>query len=153
MSSILLDPSKRPITYLSRTEQFSACHRLHSKSLSDEENVKVFGKCNRAHGHGHNYKVEVTLRGQVDAATGMVINLVDLKQHMKTAIMDTMDHRNLDAEVVPFKDGVVSTVENISIFIWEELSKLLDVGLLWEVRVNETEKNVAIYRGEHHPSE
>lgn len=148
--SVLLDPSKRPVVYLSRTEQFSACHRLHSKALSDEENVKVFGKCNRAHGHGHNYKVEVTLRGHVDEATGMVINLVDLKHYMNTAIMDQMDHRNIDAEVSPFKEGVVSTVENISIFIWEELEKLLDAGLLYEVRVNETEKNVAIYRGELH---
>ncbi|EGD79842.1 6-pyruvoyl tetrahydrobiopterin synthase, variant [Salpingoeca rosetta] len=95
-----------PVCYISRVESFSACHRLHSIHLSDEENKRIFGKCNNPNGHGHNYKVEVTLRGSVDPKTGMVINLVDLKQYMKKAIMDTMDHKHLDLDVPYFKHVV-----------------------------------------------
>ena len=75
MMNKLSDPeevSKGPIVYVSRTESFSACHRLHCPSFSDKENKKVFGKCNNPNGHGHNYKVEVTLRGPVDPKTGNV---------------------------------------------------------------------------------
>ncbi len=71
------------VVYVSKTESFSACHRLHCPSLSDAENLAIFGKCNNPNGHGHNYKVEVILKGKVDPTTGMVINLTDLKQYMK----------------------------------------------------------------------
>ncbi|XP_021368616.1 6-pyruvoyl tetrahydrobiopterin synthase-like [Mizuhopecten yessoensis] len=139
---------KSPIVYISRTESFSACHRLHSTQLSDEENRKIFGKCNNPYGHGHNYSVEVILRGPVDPVTGMVMNLTDLKKFMNMAIMDVMDHKNVDKDVPYFKD-VVSTAENIAVFIWKSLSQHLESGLLYEVKVHETGKNVAFYRGEH----
>eukprot|EP00055_Hartaetosiga_balthica_P006353 m.19783 g.19783 ORF g.19783 m.19783 type:complete len:170 (+) comp5172_c0_seq1:1-510(+) len=147
------NPEKRPkkglpVTYISRVEIFSACHRLHSKHLTDEENVDVFGKCNNPNGHGHNYKVEVTLRGPVDPKTGMVINLVDLKKYMNKAIMDTMDHKHLDLDVSYFKD-VVSTTENVCVYIWERmLEQLPSKALLFEVKVHETDKNIVRYRGE-----
>ncbi|XP_066991456.2 6-pyruvoyl tetrahydrobiopterin synthase isoform X2 [Anabrus simplex] len=95
-----------PVAYLVRREIFSACHRLHSPDLSDEENKATYGKCNNFHGHGHNYIVEVTLRGPVAADTGMVMNINDLKHYMNTAIMDTMDHKNLDKDVPYFKDVI-----------------------------------------------
>ncbi|XP_059145877.1 6-pyruvoyl tetrahydrobiopterin synthase-like [Physella acuta] len=137
----------KPIVYLQRSETFSACHRLHSPYLTDHENSSVFGKCNNPHGHGHNYKVEVTLRGPVDPVTGMVLNVVDLKKYIEEAIMSILDHKNIDKEVPFFKDHV-SSLENIAVFIWQGMKE--KVGeLLYEIRVHETEKNVGWYRGEN----
>lgn len=140
----------RPIAYLSRIETFSAAHRLHSKHLSDDENREIYGKCNHINGHGHNYKVEVTVRGIVDKRTGMVINLVDLKKSMKKAIMDNLDHKNLDKDVEYFMENP-STTENLAVYIWMEMEKMLlgndDVDL-YEIKIHETDKNIVIYRGE-----
>lgn len=143
----MADGKKVPVVYISRTESFSACHRLHSNFLTDEENKTLYGKCNNPNGHGHNYKVEVTVRGPVDHVTGMVINLTDLKVWMEKAFLSTLDHKNLDKDVPYFKDKV-STAENIAVFIWEKMIEQLPDGLLYEVKVHETEKNVAVYRGE-----
>ncbi|CAH1796418.1 unnamed protein product [Owenia fusiformis] len=129
-----------PVVYISRSETFSACHRLHSPLLSDEENRNIFGKCNNVNGHGHNYKVEVILKGKVDPVTGMVLNLVDLKQYINKGVMDVLDHKNIDKDVPYFKSRV-STAENIAVFIWSQLKKLLPEGLLYEVKLYETEKN------------
>ena len=121
---------------------------LSHRSLSDAQNAEIYGKCNRANGHGHNYTVEVTVYGEVSPETGMVINLTDLKQHMKACIVDPMDHTNLDKDVPHFKAGVVSSVENIAVFIWNGLKAVLpDPAMLYEVKVFETDKNVAVYRG------
>ncbi|XP_060558460.1 6-pyruvoyl tetrahydrobiopterin synthase-like [Ruditapes philippinarum] len=138
---------EQPIVYISRSDCFSACHRLNNNNLSDEDNQATFGKCNNPKGHGHNYKVEVTLRGPVDPVTGMVINLTDLKAYMEKAFMSTLDHKNLDLDVDYFKDKV-STAENIAVYIWERMDEQLTPGLLYEVKVHETEKNITIYRGE-----
>ncbi|XP_060107102.1 6-pyruvoyl tetrahydrobiopterin synthase-like [Heteronotia binoei] len=132
---------------VSRCLCFSASHRLHSKSLSNEENQKLFGKCNNPNGHGHNYKVEVTVQGKIDPATGMVINLTDLKDYMEEAIMEPLDHKNLDKDV-PYFAGVVSTTENVAVFIWENLQKHLPKGTLYKVKVYETDKNIVVYKGE-----
>uniref|UniRef100_A0A8I3WQL0 6-pyruvoyl tetrahydrobiopterin synthase n=1 Tax=Callithrix jacchus TaxID=9483 RepID=A0A8I3WQL0_CALJA len=95
---------RRPKAQVSRGISFSASHRLHSKFLSEEENLKLFGKCSNPNGHGHNYKVVVTVHGQIDPATGMVMNLTDLKKHMEEAIMQPLDHKNLDLDVPYFAD-------------------------------------------------
>ncbi|OBS83088.1 hypothetical protein A6R68_22926 [Neotoma lepida] len=113
---------------LSRLVSFSASHRLHSPSLSDEENLKVFGKCNNPNGHGHNYKVVVTVHGE-------------------EAIMKPLDHRNLDLDVPYFAD-VVSTTENVAVYIWENLQKLLPAGVLYKVKVYETDNNIVVYKGD-----
>ena len=136
-----------PKVYLTRIEQFSACHRLHSIHLSDEQNEAVYGKCNHKNGHGHNYKLEITLFGEVDEQTGMVMNLVDLKQIIHKHVLDQVDHKNLDLDVAYFHTRV-STAENISIFIWNVLTEHLPRGLLYQVKVHETDKNIAVYRGE-----
>ncbi|XP_076465183.1 6-pyruvoyl tetrahydrobiopterin synthase-like [Babylonia areolata] len=141
------DGNKRPIVYLSRSDCFSACHRLHSPSLSEEQNKETYGKCNNPNGHGHNYKVEVVVRGPVDPATGMVINLQDLKQYINEAIMSVLDHKNIDKDVPYFKD-VVSTTENVAVFIWDSMAKRLPPGMLYEIKVYETDKNIMFYRGE-----
>lgn len=119
-----------------------------SPHLSDEENKEVFGKCNNPNGHGHNYVVEVTLRGQVVRSTGMVMNIHDLKNCMDEAIMRPMDHKNLDKDVAYFAD-TVSTTENVAVFIWEGLKQTLpQPEILYEVKIYETEKNILTYRGE-----
>ncbi|EFX89785.1 hypothetical protein DAPPUDRAFT_230142 [Daphnia pulex] len=139
---------RRPIAYLTRRETFSASHRLHSPLLTDEENRKIFSKCNNPNGHGHNYTVEVTIRGPIDQKTGMVMNLSDLKIYMEESIMKVMDHKNLDKDV-PHFHNLVSTTENVAVFIWNSLSaQLPNSSLLYEVKVFETDKNIMVYRGE-----
>ncbi|NP_001092237.1 6-pyruvoyl tetrahydrobiopterin synthase [Danio rerio] len=135
------------VAFITRVCSFSACHRLHSKCLSDEENKRTFGKCNNPNGHGHNYTVEVTVRGKIDKNTGMVMNLTDLKEFIEEAVMKPLDHKNLDLDVPYFAD-VVSTTENLSVFIWDGLQKLLPHDSLYEIKVYETAKNIVIYRGE-----
>ena len=93
------------VAYLTRREIFSACHRLHSNHLSDSENRNIYGKCNSKNGHGHNYIVEVTLKGRIDPQTGMVINISDLKEIMNEAIMVPLDHKNIDLDV-PYFSGL-----------------------------------------------
>jgi len=136
-----------PKVILARREHFSASHRLHSKQLSETENKEIFGKCNNPNGHGHNYVFEVMVKGEVDKKTGMVMNLTDLKQYIKEEVMDVLDHKNLDLDVPYFKD-VVSTTENLAIFIWNSLLPRIPSGLLYEVKIYETENNIMIYRGE-----
>ncbi|XP_059122885.1 6-pyruvoyl tetrahydrobiopterin synthase [Peromyscus eremicus] len=131
---------------LSRLVSFSASHRLHSPSLSDEENLTVFGKCNNPNGHGHNYKGEGRTLS-IDPVTGMVMNLTDLKEYMEEAIMKPLDHRNLDLDVPYFAD-VVSTTENVAVYIWENLQKLLPAGALYKVKVYETDNNIVVYKGD-----
>ncbi|XP_033467340.1 6-pyruvoyl tetrahydrobiopterin synthase isoform X2 [Epinephelus lanceolatus] len=122
------DSTAERIGYITRTQSFSACHRLHSIHLSDEENKRVYGKCNNPNGHGHNYKVEVTVRG-------------------KEVIMIPLDHKHLDIDV-PYFARVVSTTENVAVYIWDNMVKVLPSNLLYEIKIHETDKNVVIYRGE-----
>ncbi|KND00469.1 6-pyruvoyl tetrahydropterin synthase/QueD family protein [Spizellomyces punctatus DAOM BR117] len=136
-----------PVAYLSRTEHFSAAHRLNTPKLSEEENKTLYGKCNHRHGHGHNYKVEVIVKGQIDPVTGMVLNITELKECMKSAIIDLMDHKNLDVDVQYFHDKP-STAENIAVFIWDNMQRILPKGELHEIRLHETDNNVVLYRGE-----
>jgi len=136
-----------PIVTITRKESFSSSHRLHSKQLSDEANGVLFGKCNNLNGHGHNYTVEVSIRGPVDRTTGMVMNLTELKEIMNDCIMKPMDHKNIDQDVPYFKT-VPSTAENIAVFIWDSLSAhLTKPELLFEVKLCETDKNYVTYRG------
>ena len=146
----MTDKPVPPNVYVSRTLKISSAHRLHNPNLSAEENIALYGKCNNLNGHGHNYTVVVTLRGPVDPVTGMVINLVDLKAVMEEGIARPMDHKNLDLDVEYFRDGrVVSTVENVCVFVWENMKRLLpQPEYLFEVRVDETDNNTAFYRGE-----
>ncbi|XP_044777193.1 6-pyruvoyl tetrahydrobiopterin synthase-like [Neomonachus schauinslandi] len=93
-------------------DQKNVTHQLDSKSLSNQENLKLFGKCNNPNGHGHNYKVVVIVHGENDPVTGMVMNLTDLKEYME-AMKKPLDHKNLDLDVPYFADAV-STTEKCS---------------------------------------
>ena len=129
--------------YLTRKEHFSAAHRLHSDHLSDSENRKLFGKCNSKNGHGHNYSIEVTVGCKVDKH-GLTMNLSKLKKIIRKTIIDRFDHRHLNLDTKEFK-ALNPTAENIAIVSWNLLKKQLP---LFEVRIHETEKNIATYRGE-----
>lgn len=135
-----------PVVYITRKEAFSASHRLLNPKLSQEENEFLFGKCTNRNGHGHNYKVKVTLRGALDPKTSMVMHQGKLTAHLK-AVVEPLDHRNIDLDIPHFK-YVMSTTENLSVYIWSELQKLLPRGLLFEVKVSSTDKNGFVYRGE-----
>jgi len=136
-----------PIAYLSRRAHFSASHRLHSPHLSDLENKNVFGKCNHVNGHGHNYVVEVSVRGSIDSRTGMVANLEDLKNALEKTVMLHFDHKHLNLDVAEFKD-LNPTAENIAYVIWQMIKKEAPHLALYEVKLFETENNSATYRGE-----
>ncbi|PJF16850.1 hypothetical protein PSACC_03340 [Paramicrosporidium saccamoebae] len=115
--------------------------------MGKEENEKIYGKCNWEGGHGHNYRVEVTVMGEADERTGMVVNVVDLKKCIWGFALDKLDHHNLDRDIEYFKDRP-STTENVARYIWMQLvENIPKPARLYEVRVDETDKNRVIYRG------
>lgn len=132
--------------YITRRDTFAASHRLHNPALSDAENARLYGKCNWANGHGHNYVLEVTVAGEVSERTGMVCNLATLKQVMRERVVDKVDHRHLNLDV-EFLRGVNPTSENVAIAIWNELEGHIPDGHLFRVRLFETENNVVDYYG------
>lgn len=138
---------QRPIVYLSRREHFSAAHRLWAPGLTMAQNVELFGPCAREYGHGHNYVLEVTLRGGVDPDTGIIVNLTEVRDALRSLIIDKVDHRHLNCDS-PLCAGVNPTTENLAVLFWNTLSARFD-KLLFEVRLQETEKNWVVYRGEY----
>jgi len=131
---------------VTRRAWFSASHRLHNPDLSPEENRRLFGACNNENGHGHNYEIEVVVRGEPDPRTGMFINLKDLKRIIEDHVVRPANHRSLDHDV-PFMRGRLSTTENLAIAIWEVLEEHLPAGSLHLVRVRESENNMVEYTG------
>ena len=110
----------RAIVEITRREEFSASHRLHNPALSAEENRRLYGICNNPNGHGHNYEVEVTVRGEVPARTGMVMNLTDLMLILRERVLPRVDHKHLNLDV-PFLAGVNPTAENVAIALWNQI--------------------------------
>ena len=133
--------------YVTRKADFSAAHRLYNPSWSDKQNDEVFGKCNNPNGHGHNYILEVTVRGDVDDSTGYLVDLKKLKEVIRVRVIDKVDHKNLNTDV-EFLHGIIPTAENIAIAIWGELKDAIPSGTLHEIRLQETERNIVTYRGE-----
>ena len=125
------------MVYLTRKVEFSASHLYHNPDFSPEENRRVFGKCNNPHGHGHNYVLEVTVAGEPDPRTGMVLDLKELKDLLQREILDRMDHRFLNYEV-PELAGKIPTTETIATVIWQLLEPRIRQGRLHRVRLYET---------------
>ena len=125
--------------YFGRRYMLSASHRLHSESLSAEENRAAYGKCNNPHGHGHNYVIEVLVGGPVAAETGMVVDLVALDAAVRRQVVDRFDHTNLNLD--PLFEHVVPTTENLCKAAFGLLKDALPGGELEYVRVEETENN------------
>jgi 6-pyruvoyltetrahydropterin/6-carboxytetrahydropterin synthase len=135
------------MVYLTRRMSFSASHRLWSDQLTDVENYALYEKCANPNGHGHNYVLEVTVNGMPDPQTGMVLNLTDLRRVMNKQVVECVDHKHLNYDV-PWLEGIVPTTEVLVIKFWERLVSALPAGMLYEVKLHETENNVASYRGE-----
>jgi len=135
------------IVYITRRETFAAAHRLFKPELSDEENFKLFGKCSNPNWHGHNYTLEVVVAGEVDRDTGFVMDLQELKEIMRTVIIENVDHKNLNIDT-KFMKGIIPTSENIVLAIWKELRNKISKGKLYSVKLYETENNYFEYRGE-----
>ncbi|HED07741.1 MAG TPA: 6-carboxytetrahydropterin synthase [Ignavibacteria bacterium] len=134
------------MVYVTRRETFNAAHRLYNPNYSDEKNLRVFGKCSNPNWHGHNYILEVVVKGDVDESTGFVINQKDLKKIIKKKVIEKMDHKNLNIET-DFMKGVIPTSENIVVAIWEQLVNEIKQGKLYSVKLYETENNYFEYRG------
>lgn len=132
--------------YISRKVFFSAAHRMFNPELSDEENLRLYGKCSNPGGHGHNYVVEVTVRGIPDERTGVVINLDDLKKLLDWEIIDRFDHKDLSSGVDVLEGSVIS-METLVRVIWDLLDPKITDAELYEVRIWETDTNCAWYRG------
>ena len=115
------------MVYLTRKAEFSASHYYHNPEFTPEENQRIFGKCNNPHGHGHNYTLEVTVKGNVDQRSGFVVDLKELKEIMNREVIDAMDHRFLNKEVADFKDQIPTT-ENLAIRIWRRLEPKLNLA-------------------------
>src|ERR671934_403364 len=135
------------MVYLTRKAEFSASHYYHNPDFTPEENQRIFGKCNNPNGHGHNYTLEVTVKGEVDGRSGFVVDLAKLKEVMNREVLDALDHRHLNKEVPEFKTRI-PTSENLAIAIWERLEPKLNVAKLHRVRLYETEDLFVDFYGE-----
>jgi 6-pyruvoyltetrahydropterin/6-carboxytetrahydropterin synthase len=125
---------------VSRREAFNAAHQLRDPGLSDAENRRLYGKC--ANLHGHNYVLEVVVGGEIDQATGYVLDLKQLSNVISKRVIEDVDHRNLNTDV-DWLEGVIPTAENLAAAFWDRLRSELPAGSLRSVRLWETDKNWA----------
>lgn len=140
------------VVYITRREHFNAAHRLWNPDWTDERNEEVFGKCSNQNWHGHNFFIEVTVKGEPSEETGFVINLKLLSQLIKKYVTDELDHKNLNLDV-PFMEGKLASTENLVIAIWEQLELAIQQngGELVKIKLEETENNSVEYYGGKSP--
>ena len=117
---------------LTKVYSFSAAHRLHNEKFSDEENREIFGKCNNPNGHGHDYSLELTIGGEVDEKTGMIIDIVKL-DGIINSVLDELDHKRLDIEIEYFTK-VRASGENIAEYLWDKIVVLIHFLVLHSIR-------------------
>ncbi len=127
-----------------RKEHFNAAHRLHNPEWSDQKNQLVFGKCNNANYHGHNYDLVVKVTGEPDEQTGYVLDMKILSEIIEKNVLDRFDHKNLNLDTKEFKN-LIPTAENIVIVIWKILREKIDKQLEIKVILYETERNFVEY--------
>lgn len=135
--------------YLTRRERFNAAHRMFRKEWTDEKNYEVFGKCANPNWHGHNYELFVTVKGEPDPETSLLINLKTVSKIIREVIIDKIDHKNINLEV-DFMQGRIASTENIAIAVWDELEPhFLALGiLLHTIKIKESENNFVEYHKE-----
>lgn len=136
-----------PTVTVTRRLHFNAAHRVHNPALSDAENNELFGKCNNPNWHGHNYILDVSVRGEISAKTGYVVDLSRVKEIVTREVIDKVDHRNLNVEV-DFMKGKIPTTENIVVAMWDVLKPAVAPATLERLVLWETQNNAAEYRGE-----
>lgn len=136
------------MVYITRRERFSAAHKLANPEWSDEKNFEIFGKCSNPNWHGHNYVLNVTVKGEPDPKTGFVIDLSKLGEIMRDQVIQYVDHKNLNIDV-DFTKSVMTSTENIAIAIWNRLENpIKELGAeLHCVKLQETENNFVEYFG------
>jgi 6-pyruvoyltetrahydropterin/6-carboxytetrahydropterin synthase len=136
-----------PIVTVTRRLRFNAAHRVHNPAFSDQQNVETYGKCNNPHGHGHNYTLDVSVRGPIDESTGYVIDLGTLRDIVEKHVVDQTDHRHFNHDV-PYMTGINPTSENIIVGMWKVLEPIVQPGKLVRLKLIETENNFVEYEGE-----
>jgi len=134
--------------YITRKASFNAAHKLSRPDWTEDENAAVYGKCANPNWHGHNYQLYVTVKGEVNPETGFLVDLKWLKDVINTAVVDKIDHKNLNLDVDFMKDQLAST-ENLAIAIWQELEGLVaeSGAQLHSIKIYETENNFVEYFG------
>jgi 6-pyruvoyltetrahydropterin/6-carboxytetrahydropterin synthase len=132
--------------HVTRQLHFNAGHRLYNAARGKAWNERVYGPCANPNGHGHNYVIEVTVRGVPDPETGYVIDLGELKRIVEKAVVEPCDHRNLNKDV-DFLKGIIPTTENLVVAFWSRIAPRIKSGTLHSVRLFETPRNSAEYRG------
>ncbi|MBC7894414.1 MAG: 6-carboxytetrahydropterin synthase [Cytophagaceae bacterium] len=135
-----------PIVTITRRLRFNAAHRIHNPVMSDEENARVYGKCNNPNGHGHNYTLDVSVTGPIDERTGYVMDLGLVKQVVTREVIDKLDHRNLNVDV-DFLRGINPTSENLVVACWHVIEPHVQPARLTRLRLWETEHNYVDYDG------
>lgn len=138
--------AKNPQVTVTRRLHFSAAHRVHNPAMSDDENRRVFGKCNNPNWHGHNYILDVSVKGALDETTGYVIDLTRVKDIVTQHVVEKVDHRNLNLEVEFLKD-VIPTTENVVVAFWRVLEPALRPATLTRLVLWETVNNYVEYDG------
>lgn len=134
-----------PKVTVHRKAHFNAAHRLHRNDWDDAKNKAVFGKCNNPHYHGHNYKLIVSVTGEIDPETGYVMDLKILKDIIKEKVEVVFDHKNLNLQVEEFKT-LNPTAENIAIVIYNRIKPHLSPDLELEITLYETPRNFVTYK-------
>ncbi len=135
-----------PEVTVTRRMHFNAAHRVHNPALSDEENQRLFGRCNNPNWHGHNYVLDVSVSGPIESRTGYVMDLAALKRVVQEAVIDKVDHRNFNLEV-DFMRGVIPTAENIVVGCWRVLEPRVAPARLMRLVLWETPNNYVEYEG------
>lgn len=135
------------MVYVTRRETFSSAHKLYNENWNSEKNDAVFDKCANPNGHGHNYTLEVTVAGEIDPETGYLVDLKKLKTIIREAVIQKVDHKHLNYDV-DFLKGIIPTAENLVVSFWNQLFDKIPSGVLYSVKLQETENNSAEYKGE-----
>ncbi|MCX7737053.1 MAG: 6-carboxytetrahydropterin synthase [Candidatus Kapabacteria bacterium] len=133
--------------YITKRVHFSASHRLFNPTFNDQKNDEIYDKCNNFYGHGHNYILEVTVRGIPNPQTGYVIDLKKLKRILNDTIVDKVDHKHLNFDV-DFLKGVITSVENLAVIFWKILKEEIKEAELYKIKLYETENSYVEYFGE-----
>ncbi|HOV91926.1 MAG TPA: 6-carboxytetrahydropterin synthase [Candidatus Kapabacteria bacterium] len=133
--------------YITRKEIFSAAHRLNNPELSEKENAIIYDKCNNYWGHGHNYVIEVTVKGEPNPKTGYLVDLKKLQEILDVNLISKIDHKHLNYDV-DFLKGINPTLENMAVAFWQQLQNKIPSGQLYRIKLWETENNSVEYYGE-----
>ncbi len=138
--------NRKKTVYITRKAHFNAAHKLCNPNWTDEQNENFFGKCANKYFHGHNFDIYVTLKGEADPETGMVMDLKKLKAIMQEYVIDKLDHKNIN-EDVDFMRGKMASIENLVVEIWNQLEPHIEKGQLHSIKLYETERQFVEYFG------